>query len=461
MQPTVAIVGRPNVGKSRLFNRLARRRISIVHDMPGVTRDVVAVDVDGYTLLDTGGFGLTPGVTPKHIVQAVDRQVIFAIETAQVIIFVLDAIDGVASVDATIAQRLRRSGKPVILVVNKVDHARSEAAVADAYRLGLGEPLGISAEHGIGEVDLRDRITAQLARFAVAQPAPAPVPEGERRLRICFVGRPNVGKSSLANRVLGSERMIVSEVPGTTREAVELDFDYRAKKGGVWKFTLTDTAGLKKDTKIASPVEYFSQVRSLDAIAHAEIVYVVLDAVDGVGAQDKAIAGEAVKLHKPLILVVNKWDLAMKAFKEGLISGFDSETHYRKDFAESAERQLFFSPGSPVLFTSALTGYAIEAMLRASRELDARLDQSLPTARLNQMLVRLSERNPPPHVEGRRFRIYYAVQTGTRPYRIRVFCNQERRLSESYRRYLEAGLVEEFDLQGCPILFDLVGKEQR
>ncbi|MCK7533075.1 MAG: 50S ribosome-binding GTPase [Marinilabiliales bacterium] len=181
MQPTVAIVGRPNVGKSRLFNRLARRRISIVHDMPGVTRDVVAVDVDGYTLLDTGGFGLTPGVTPKHIVQAVDRQVIFAIETAQVIIFVLDAVDGVASADATIAQRLRRSGKPVILVVNKVDHARSEAAVADAYRLGLGEPLGISAEHGIGEVDLRDRITAQLARFAAAHPAPAPVPEGERR----------------------------------------------------------------------------------------------------------------------------------------------------------------------------------------------------------------------------------------------------------------------------------------
>ncbi|MCK7533076.1 MAG: GTP-binding protein [Marinilabiliales bacterium] len=202
-------------------------------------------------------------------------------------------------------------------------------------------------------------------------------------------------------------------------------------------------------------------MRSLDAIAHAEIVYVVLDAIDGVGAQDKAIAGEAVKLHKPLIIVVNKWDLAMKAFKEGLISGFDNETHYRKDFAESAERQLFFSPGSPVLFTSALTGYAIEAMLRASRELDARLDQSLPTARLNQMLVRLSERNPPPHVEGRRFRIYYAVQTGTRPYRIRVFCNQERRLSESYRRYLEAGLVEEFDLQGCPILFDLVGKESR
>lgn len=461
MPRIVAIVGRPNVGKSRLFNRLARRRISIVHDMPGVTRDIVSRDVDGYTLLDTGGFGLVAGETPKQIVKAVDRQVLFAIEMAHVILFTIDAHDGLTPGDETIAKKLRQSGKPVIVVVNKVDHLRFETAVTEAFDLGLGEPLGISAEHGTGEEELRARLSAALEKITASEPPPPP-PDLERRLKVCFIGRPNVGKSSIANRVIGGqERFIVSEVPGTTREAVDLDFDFRSKKGAVWKFSLTDTAGLKKNTKISSPVEYFSQLRSIDAIQRADIVYVVLDAMDGVGAQDKAIAGEAVKAHKPLIVVVNKWDLAMQAFAEGRITGHENETYFRKSFAETAERQLFFSPGSPVIFTSALTGYAIEAMVRAARELDARLDRDLPTAELNRVLIRLSETNPPPHIGARRFRAYYAVQTGKRPYRIKIFCNEERRLGESYRRYLESGLVEAFDLQGCPILFDLVGKEPR
>ncbi|BET66922.1 ribosome biogenesis GTPase Der [Opitutales bacterium ASA1] len=460
MSPIVAIVGRPNVGKSRLFNRLTRRRISIVHDHPGVTRDIISADVDGYTLLDTGGFGLAPGDTPSKIIKAVDAQVMFAVEMAHLILFVVDAQQGVAPMDEDIAKRLRKSGKRVVLVVNKVDHPRHDAAVSDAFRLGLGQPVAVSAEHGLGEEDVRLRVTRALDLPDDA-PEAEPVAEADRRLRICFIGRPNVGKSSIANRVIGSDRLIVSDVPGTTREAVDLDFDYKSKKGEVWKFSLTDTAGLKKSTKLASPVEYFSQLRSVDAIGRADVVYLVLDAVDGVGAQDKAIAGEAVKAHKPLIVVVNKWDLGRKAFAEGRVAKYETEDHFRKAFAEAVESMIFFSPGSPVLFTSAITGFQIEAMLRAARKLDGRLDQQLPTGELNRVITRVTEKMPPPKVDGIRFRIYYAVQTGTRPYRIKLFCNQTRRLGESYRRYLERGVVEEFDLQGCPVHFDLVGKEPR
>ncbi len=459
MSATVAIVGRPNVGKSRLFNRLARRRISIVHDQPGVTRDIIPAEVDGFALLDTGGFGLEAADTPAAITRAVDAQVLLAVEIAQVILFVVDARDGITPVDDDIAARLRRSGKRVVLVANKIDHPNHEAAIDEFHRLGLGEPVSFSAEHGLGEDALRERIREATTDLAPA--AAAPEDPADRRLRICFVGRPNVGKSSIVNRVVGSDRMIVSDVPGTTRESVDLDFDFRAKRGGLWKFSLTDTAGLKKGTKLASPVEYFSQLRSIDALQRADVVFVVLDAVDGVGAQDKAIAGEAVKANRPLIVVVNKWDLALEAFRAGRLPKYETEEHFRKGFAESVEGSIFFSPGSPIVFVSALTGFAIEAMLRAARQLDERLDRRIPTGELNRALIRLTETTPPPRVDGLRFRIYYATQTGTRPYRIKLFCNQSRRLGESYRRYLEAGLVEEFDLQGCPIHFDLLGKPPR
>lgn len=457
MHPVVAIVGRPNVGKSRIFNRLARRRISIVHDHPGVTRDIVSVEVDGYTLLDTGGFGLAPGDTPDRIVRAVDQQVLFAVQMAQIIVFVVDAQDGILPLDEEVATRLRSSGKPVILVVNKIDHHSHDVALGEAYRLGIGEPTAFSAEHGTGEGELRELIAAAIGNL----PEGGAVESGEKRLRFCILGRPNVGKSSLANRLLRSERMIVSDVPGTTREAVDLEFDFRAKNGEVWHFGLTDTAGLKKSTKLGSPVEYFSQLRSLGAIERADVVFVVLDAIDGVGAQDKAIAGEAVKARKPVIVVVNKWDLALEAFKAGKMTQYEKEAHFSKAFAEAVERQIFFSPGSPIIFTSALTGLAIELLLRAARKIDATLDAQLPTSQLNRALIKLAEQQPPPRIEGHRFRIYYAVQTGNRPFRIRMFCNQERRLGETYRRYLEGGIVREFGLEGCPIHFDLVGKEPR
>ena len=458
MARTVAIVGRPNVGKSRLVNRLAQKRISIVHDMPGVTRDVVNAEVrdGGYTLLDTGGIGLTGSDTPARITKASENQVRFAIEAANVILFIIDARAGVTALDERIAQLLRKSKKPVLLVANKADSGKEKIAeISEFYRLGFGEPFYISAEHGNGEAEVRTAILARLG------PVPEATKLDEERLSICFVGRPNVGKSSLSNRLLKSDRLIVSETPGTTRDAVELDFIYTSRDGKPWPFRLIDTAGIRAATKLSSSVEYFSRLRSLEAIHHADVVFMVLDAMDGVTQQDKAIAGEIVKAAKPIVIVVNKWDLVHAALSKGALKQFKDEREFREKFERALFEELFFTPGAPVMFASALTGHEITRMLKSARALDRRLDTRIPTAKLNAAIIKLAERTPPHAIGGQRFRIYYATQTGTRPFRIKIFCNQERNLTESYRRYLEAGLVKEFDLDGCPIHFDLVGKENR
>jgi GTP-binding protein len=455
---TVAIVGRPNVGKSRLFNRLARKRISIVHDQPGVTRDVISAEIaDGaYTLFDTGGLGYKGKDTPAALTAASETQVDFAIAAASLILFVIDGLEGITALDEKIAGMLRRSKKPVCLVINKADFDDEKIELAEAYRLGLGEPLRVSAEHGRGENELRDAILATLG--------PAPVaagPEADRPLGVCFIGRPNVGKSSLSNRLLQSDRLIVSDVPGTTRDAIELPFEFKGRDGQMYPFRLIDTAGIKAATKLASPVEYFSRLRSLDAIRQTDVVFLVLDAMDGVTQQDKAIAGEAVKERKPIIIVVNKWDLVKKAFKaQGGIEPYTSERDYREKYEHALFERLYFTPGAPVVFVSAMSGYEVDRMLNAAVKLHRQLDTKLPTAKLNKVLGYLTERTPPPAVGGKRFRVYYATQTGTRPFRIKLFCNREEKLTEQYRRYLEAGLVKEFGLAGCPVYFDLVGKEK-
>jgi GTP-binding protein len=459
MNRTVAIVGRPNVGKSRLFNRLARKRISIVHDQPGVTRDVISTEIaDGsYTLLDTGGIGYKGKDTPAALTAASEEQVDFAIATAGLILFVIDGLDGLTSLDERIAAMLRKSKKVVRLVVNKADFDDDKVDLAEAYRLGLGEPLRVSAEHGRGEEDLREAILETLG--------PAPTDEAPRDadkpLGVCFIGRPNVGKSSLSNRLLQSDRLIVSDVPGTTRDAIELPFDFIGRDGKTYPFRLIDTAGIKAATKLASPVEYFSRLRSLDAIKETDVVFLVLDAMEGVTQQDKAIAGEAVKEHKPIVIVVNKWDLVRKAFKErGAFEPYKSERDYREKYESALFNRLYFSPGSPLIFVSAMSGYEVDRMLNAAVKVNRMLDTKLPTAKLNRVIAYLAERTPPPAVGGKRFRVYYATQTGNRPFRIKLFCNREEKLTEQYRRYLEAGLVEEFGLAGCPIYFDLVGKEK-
>jgi len=475
----VAIVGRPNVGKSRLFNRLARRRISIVHDEAGITRDVISTEIEegGYTLLDTSGLGLTGSDTPQRITAAAEQQVDFAIDTAGLILFVIDGLSGTTALDEQIARKLRRAKAKVRLVVNKADFDEARIDLAEAYRFGLGEPISVSAEHGHGEGRLRAAILD-----ALGPPPEEPredtdlgADEGDeetaqsrfsqkrekRPLRLCFLGRPNVGKSSLSNRLLASDRLIVSDMPGTTRDAVELPFTFMGRDGRSYPFSLIDTAGIKAATKLAAPVEYFSRLRSLDAIGRADVVFLVLDALEGVTQQDKAIAGEAVKERKPIVVVVNKWDLVHAAFEkpEGL-KGFASERDYREKYERAVFERLFFTPGAPLIFASAHSELALDRMMNAAVKLDRTLEKKLPTGRLNRLLAELTERTPPPLVGSRRFRIYYATQTGRRPFRIRIFCNREDRLPESYRRYLEAGVIREFKLEGCPVYFDLVGKEK-
>ncbi len=462
MSRTVAIVGRPNVGKSRLFNRLVRQRIAIVHDQPGITRDVLAAEVDhgAYTLLDTGGLGLKGGESATELIAAGQRQANFALDVADLILRILDGAEGVTGADERIAGRLRRGGRSVLLVLNKSDRGEEKMDIAGAYRLGFGDPVVVSAEHGRGEEELRAAIDARLAAQAGKEPAAGAAPEGpDRPLCVGFIGRPNVGKSSLGNRLLQSDRLIVSEIPGTTRDAVELPFVFRDRRGRPHPFRLIDTAGIKAAAKLASPVEYFARLRSLGAIQRADVVFLVLDALDGVTQQDKAVAGEAIKERKPIVVLVNKWDLVRDAFKQpdGL-PGYSSERDYREKYERAVFDRLFFTPGAPLIFVSALGGLEIDRMLNAAVQLNRILDKKLPTGKLNQTLLWLAERNPAPAVGGRRFRVYYATQTGNRPFRIRMFCNREERLTESYRRYLEAGLVEAFGLNGCPICFELVGK---
>jgi GTP-binding protein len=482
MPRLVAIVGRPNVGKSRIFNRLTRSRISIVHDQPGVTRDVVSAEVkDGaFTLMDTGGLGLVGGDSPAALTKASEKQVDFAIDAADLILFVVDGIEGLTALDTKIAARLRRGKKDVILVVNKADFDDSKLDLGETYRLGLGEPYRFSAEHGRGEADLRGAILEKLGPAPEAEErAPRathdadgkPMMPGARNpgdpLCVCFIGRPNVGKSSLSNRLLGSDRLLVSDLAGTTRDAVEIPFVFHGRNGKEYPFRLIDTAGIKAQTKLASPVEYFSRLRSLDAINKCDVVFLVLDAIDGVTAQDKAIAGEAIKERKPLIIIVNKWDVVKNAFRDKLdpdcapeaaLHDYKTEREYRAKYETSIRSSLFFTPGAPILFVSAMSGYEVDRMLNAAVQLNRTLEKKIPTGKLNALLGDLAERVPAPAIGGKRFRVYYAVQTGVRPFRVKLFCNREDKLSEQYRRYLEAGMVKEFGLDGCPVYFDLVGK---
>ncbi len=460
MPRTVAIVGRPNVGKSRLFNRLVKKRVSIVHDQPGVTRDVVSAEVGegSYALLDTGGLGLQDAKTPAQLIKASEVQVHFAVNSADVIVFVVDAREGITALDTRVATLLRKSGKAILLVANKADQgAERVAEPGELHRLGFGEPIFVSAEHGGGEAVLRTAILEKLG------PMPTAATEEDatsKRLTLCFVGRPNVGKSSLSNRLLKSDRLIVSDMPGTTRDSVELSFDYKSRDGRVWPFRLIDTAGIRPSTKLGSSVEYFSRVRSIDAIHQADVVFMVLDAMEGVTQQDKAIAGEIVSAARPIVVIVNKWDLVFAAFRKNALPQFKDERDFREKFEKALHDRLFFTPGAPVMFVSALTGNDIERMLKSARSLNERLTRKIPTARLNATLIALTDRTPPPAVGGQRFRVYYATQTSTRPYRIKMFCNRAEKLTESYRRYLENGLVEEFKLDGCPIHFELIGKKK-
>ncbi|MEM9159631.1 MAG: ribosome biogenesis GTPase Der [Verrucomicrobiota bacterium] len=457
---TVAIVGRPNVGKSRLFNRIIGERVSIVHDMPGVTRDIVSRDYEGIHLMDTGGMGLRPGMsdTPEKLVGAVEGQVHFSIDTSDYILFVVDGREGMTPLDKEMAMILRQSGKPVALVINKVDQDDLVGSANQFHKLGFSDhQFMVSAEHNRGMSELKKDIFRK--RDEVAGPPEEEEDDGSRVIRVCFIGRPNVGKSSLSNRLVQSDRFIVSDVPGTTRDSVEMPFEWESKRGEKWKFILTDTAGIRKKTKLNSSVEYFSRIRSLDSIKDVDIVFMVIDAAEGPTLQDKAIAGEAAKLNKPIVIVVNKWDLALKAWENDEIDGFETEKDFRIAFEKGLHREIFFTPGSPVRFVSALENYEIEKMLFEARRLDKRLNKKISTGRLNNMLGKLTRRMPAPKSDGKRFRIFYAVHVSNRPYRLKMFCNDSKKLKDSYKRFVQKELTEEFGLEGCPLVFNLVNKK--
>ena len=456
---SVAIVGRPNVGKSRLFNRLAGKRISIVHDRPGVTRDVVVADSpEGYTLMDTGGIGMQPEMTSIEIQDATEYQADFAIRAADLLLFVVDGKEGMLPLDQTLAKKFRKMGKNPLLVVNKLDDPSQNYSISEFDRLGFNNMVGVSAEHGNGFEKLLSLIQENLPQFDNILPSEDMID----RTKIAFVGRPNVGKSSLCNRLLDMDRLIVSDVPGTTRETVELDLDYKIESSqGVWKFRLFDTAGLKRHKRIDSSLDYFSAVRTKHAIESVDVVFLVLDAREGVTKQDKIMADHILKEGRALSIIVNKWDLALESFRKNPLPGYEDEKDFRKSYIKSVRKELFFLPDSPISFVSAFTGYSIKDFLQVAKDLDARMDKSLSTSVLNKVIGEMWEHRPPAKIKGKRFKVFYAVQVESRPFRIKLFCNKEERLNDQYKRYLEKGIQQKFGLSGCPLKFSLAGKEQR
>ena len=455
---SVAIVGRPNVGKSRLFNRLAGRRISIVHDRPGVTRDVVVADSpEGYTLMDTGGIGMLPDMTPLEIQDATEYQADFAIRAADLLLFVVDGREGLIPLDESLSRKFRKMGKEPILVVNKLDEPENIYSISEFDRLGFKNVVGVSAEHGIGFQDLLDEISSKIPTHENVLPSG----NDSDRTRIAFIGRPNVGKSSLCNRLLEMDRLIVSDVPGTTRETVELDLDFKIQNSeDTWKFRLFDTAGLKRHKRIDSTLDFFSAVRTKKAIESVDVVFLVLDAREGVTKQDKIMANHVLKEGRALSILVNKWDLALESFRKDPLPGYEDEKDFRKNYIKSIRKELFL-PESPISFVSAHTGYSIKDFLQVARDLDARMDKTLPTSALNKIIGEMWEHRPPAKIKGKRFKVFYAVQVESRPFRVKLFCNREEHLNDQYRRYLEKGIQQKFGLSGCPLKFSLAGKEAR
>lgn len=453
--PFVALVGRPNVGKSRLFNRLARRRIAIVHDQPGVTRDVVAHETPGgITLMDTGGLGLED--PEKALVEATAQRVFFAVSTADLILFLVDGKTGLNPSDQDIANQLRRAGKPVWLIVNKIDREEDESIESEFTRLGFGEIYPVSAEHGRGVDQLWEDVQHHFFPDGIPE-----VEKGPRRVRVCFAGRPNVGKSSLANSLLESEQLIVSDIPGTTRDTVEWNLDFTSKRGESWPFRLIDTAGLRKKTRISTSVEYFSSVRSRDALTKADVVFLVLDAMEGVSKQDKSLVNAVEEAGRGLVVLVNKWDLALERIEAVEEDPRTAERKFRETYMESVKRELFPFGDAPIIFVSAKESWEMERMLRAARSVERNQTNKLPTGQLNRVMMKILEKQPPVIRGNHRFKVYYAVQTGVKPLRLRLFCNRAERLEENYRKYLLRELREHFSLVGCPLRIETVGKEPR
>lgn len=472
MPGLIAIVGRPNVGKSALFNRIVGKRIAIVHDEPGVTRDRVTAEAEwrgkAFTLVDTGGIGLSRREKTESIIaQAAVEQVQLAIDAASVIIFVVNVQEGIVPLDSEVAQRLQRSGKPVLVAVNKTDNDREEMGSVEFSALGFAKIFPVSAIHHRGIDALMDAAVAQLPlEISGTEDKPS---ANEPVLKIAIVGRPNVGKSSLINALTQSQRVIVTPIAGTTRDSVDVPFEVETD-GVRQKYILIDTAGVRQERRIDDSVEFFSVKRTDESIARSDIAIFVMDAEAGLTSQDKKVAGKIVEERKACILVVNKWDLLapdIEAARQELRAddakpdkprreGQDKPLTSLAEFAEWVQEHLFFLDYAPVIFTSAKSGFHLDRLLESIRYVAAQLQQKVPTSILNRTLHDAIERRQPVSSAGHRLKFFYATQVKQSPPVFLLFVNREDLFSDQYKKYLAGEMRKAFGYEGCPIV--LVGR---
>ena len=432
-KPIVAIVGRPNVGKSMLFNKLIGQRLSIVEDTPGVTRDRIYGECEWcgrkFTLVDTGG--IEPR-TDSQILTFMREQAQIAIENATVIIFLTDIKTGLTASDQEVANMLLRSRKPIVLAVNKMDSVGApNPDYYEFYNLGLGDPVAVSAVHGHGTGDLLDACVAYFPDEEEAE-------EESDVLKVAIIGKPNVGKSSLTNRILGQERVIVSNVAGTTRDAIDSYFENESGK-----YVFIDTAGMRKKSRIEESIEKYSVLRATMAIDRADVCLIMIDATEGVTEQDTKVAGLAHEAGKACIIVVNKWDLVEK----------DGKTMDK--MREDIRRDLSYMTYAPILFISALTGQRVTRLFELIQYVNNQATTRITTGMLNSVLADAQTRVQPPTDKGRRLKIYYMTQVGIKPPHFVVFCNDKKLFHFSYRRYLENQIRSVFGLEGTPIIMSI------
>lgn len=428
-KPLVAIVGRPNVGKSTLFNRLIGRRLAIVEDTPGVTRDRIYGDAEWltnhFTLIDTGG--IEPASDDKIAIQ-MKRQAELAIETADVILFLVDGREGLTGADIEVASMLRQSRKPVVLAVNKIDAPKFNDAIYEFYALGLGDPIIISSGQGLGLGDMLDEVCKHFSDASGQEDA--------KRINIAVVGKPNVGKSSLVNALLGEERTIVSDIAGTTRDAIDTPFE---RDGNL--YTLVDTAGIRRKRAIEDEsIERYSVIRALAAVRRADVVLIVCDAADGLSEQDVKIAGYVHEEGKASMVIVNKWDLIEK------------DTHTMDKFKKSMSADLAFMDYVPYLFISAKNGQRVNKILELVQEVYAQSTRRVTTGSLNDVLNEAVSMSEPPSQSGKRLKLYYATQVAIQPPTFVIFANDENSVHFSYKRYLENYFRKTFGFSGTPIV---------
>lgn len=423
--PLIAIVGRPNVGKSTFFNKVVGRKVSITEDRPGVTRDRLYADAEWrgrvFSLVDTGGIELkSDDLMWKHI----KKQAEVAIETAQVILFFVDGKEGLTTSDYDVADMLRRSKKPVILIVNKIDEY-SEEKVFEFYSLGLGEPYPVSSEHGKGIGDVLDECVSYFEKNCG---------EEDDSLKIAVVGKPNAGKSSIVNRLLGFERSIVTDIAGTTRDAIDTKFSYEGKN-----YTIIDTAGIRKKAKVEDDVEYYSVMRAFDAVRRADVCLLVVDSTEGLTEQDTKIIGYVHEQGKPSVIVMNKWDLIEK------------DTNTINKFEDKLKEDLKFMDYFKSVYVSAKTGQRAEKIMKVAEEVYANAHTRIPTGTLNDLISDTVRANEPPSYNGRRLKVYYSSQVAVAPPTFVLFVNSCELMHFSYERFLENAIRKAFDFSGTPI----------